>query len=618
MRETSFIKQNKQKWQEFESVLEGQYHDPDKLNELFVQITDDLSYSRTFYPNRSVRVYLNGLAQRIFFTIYKSRRSPLKRFGQFWAEELPQLVHEARREFLLSFLVFALAFGIGVLSSAMDPEFVKVILGDSYVQMTVENIESGDPMKVYKQRGEFGMALGITMNNLTVAFRTFLFGVFFAIGTLVIIVYNGIMVGAFQYFFIEQGLFWESFLTIWIHGTLEISAIIIAGAAGLTMGKGLVFPGTYTRAQAFQRSARRGVKIMIGIAPIIILAGFIEGYLTRHTETPDFVRGAFILVCLLFVLIYFVWYPYIKATVGFAKPIQDSKIPPDSEQRIDFTTIKSSGEIFSDVFTFYKKYFGKIVLLALAGSAIFTASAFVLSGFNLAERFIFPSYRFGVLESLPQLFTSLKINAIPWVNALTFGALMTGVLGWLQQDADRSTKLTRRALVLSFLKNLVVAASLVFVLLSNQWYTPYILLFVLPIAMLWSYTMQVEGLNIFRGLVRAFELLQRNLSKMMGLLVVLALVGFLFFLITETATLWFYLDLASWIANFDEQTMRQVSTVLITFTIMFVLQLLFVLFIIGFGLMYYTLREIAEATHLLERIRQIGVAKRIKGLEQEV
>ena len=75
MRETSFIKQNKEKWKEFEQILENKNKDPDKLNELFIQITDDLSYSRTFYPNRSVRVYLNNLAQRIFTSIYKNKKS---------------------------------------------------------------------------------------------------------------------------------------------------------------------------------------------------------------------------------------------------------------------------------------------------------------------------------------------------------------------------------------------------------------------------------------------------------------------------------------------------------------------------------------------------------------
>ena len=72
MRERKFIEQNKQKWREFERTLESNRKDPDKLSNLFVQITDDLSYSRTFYPNRSVRVYLNNLAQKVFYSIYKN------------------------------------------------------------------------------------------------------------------------------------------------------------------------------------------------------------------------------------------------------------------------------------------------------------------------------------------------------------------------------------------------------------------------------------------------------------------------------------------------------------------------------------------------------------------
>ena len=153
MRETQFIQQNKEKWGEFENILEDEYKDPDKLNDLFVQITDDLSYSRTFYPNRSVRVYLNGLAQRIFHDVHKSPTSPWRAFKHFWTEELPQLYYEARRDMLIAFMVFVLAFGIGVLSCAMDPDFPEIILGESYIDMTESNIKSGDPMAVYKQKG---------------------------------------------------------------------------------------------------------------------------------------------------------------------------------------------------------------------------------------------------------------------------------------------------------------------------------------------------------------------------------------------------------------------------------------------------------------------------------
>jgi uncharacterized membrane protein SpoIIM required for sporulation len=102
---------------------------------------------------------------------------------------------------------------------------------------------------------------------------------------------------------------WESLLAVWLHGTLEISAIIVAGCAGITMGNGWLFPKTYTRLESFKRSAKRGVKIIIGTVPIFITAGFIESYITRHTELPDIIRLLIILLSLTFVLFYYVIYP---------------------------------------------------------------------------------------------------------------------------------------------------------------------------------------------------------------------------------------------------------------------------------------------------------------------
>jgi len=233
MRETSFIKQNKEKWTELEAELRKPKKDPDRLSNLFVQVTDDLSYSRTFYPNRYVRVYLNNLAQRIFLDIYKRKKDHRSRFLNFWKEELPLLVYQSRKEFLLSFIIFLVSMAIGIFSGMHDQNFARLILGDSYVEMTKEYIRSGDPMKVYKVHSGFDMFLGITINNLYVSFLTFLCGLLFVIGTLGMLIRNGIMVGTFQYFFIERGLFKESFLTIWMHGMLEIPCIIIAGAAGI-------------------------------------------------------------------------------------------------------------------------------------------------------------------------------------------------------------------------------------------------------------------------------------------------------------------------------------------------------------------------------------------------
>ena len=353
MRETTFIQQNEEKWKEFELILEGERNAPEKLNDLFIQVTDDLSYARTFYPNRSVRVYLNGLAQRIFFKIYKGKKSKRSHIAAFWVDELPLLLYQARYDLLFAFLLFVGAMAIGMLSCAAEPEFLRTILGDAYVEMTKENIASGDPMAVYKSRGEFNMFLGITLNNLLVALITFLFGVFYGIGSIGSLLVNGIMLGAFQYFFIAEGLFAESFLAVWMHGAFEISSIVIAGAAGITMGRGLVFPKTLTRMRSFQLAARRGLSIMIGVVPLFILAGFIESFMTRYTDAPDALRAFFIFLCLGFVLFYFVVYPRMRVKKGLVDLLKKQKLNPDHMQQINFASIKTTGELFTDTFPFF-------------------------------------------------------------------------------------------------------------------------------------------------------------------------------------------------------------------------------------------------------------------------
>ncbi|MCB0813699.1 MAG: stage II sporulation protein M, partial [Flavobacteriales bacterium] len=115
------------------------------------------------------------------------------------------------------------------------------------------------------------MFLGITVNNVRVALLAFAAGIAAGFGTVYVLLFNGIMVGAFQYFFHEQGVLRESLLTIWVHGTLEISAIVIAGAAGLALGRGMLFPGTYTRMESFRRGAMLGLKVVIGLVPVFVV-----------------------------------------------------------------------------------------------------------------------------------------------------------------------------------------------------------------------------------------------------------------------------------------------------------------------------------------------------------
>lgn len=305
MRESVFIKRNTDKWR---TIEQNPSRDPDELTERFVELTDDLSYARTFYPDADVTRYLNGLAAQMHRGLMQNRPDDRSRFITFWQYELPLLFRQSHRLLAVSAGIFMAACVLGWVSAAHDNTFVRLILGDQYVNMTLENIKKGDPLGVYNSSDQATMFVQITFNNIYVAFRTFIFGLFASFGTVAMLFYNGVMLGSFQYFFYERGLLLDSVLKIWIHGTLEISAIVIAGCAGLTVGNSLLFPGTFSRLESFKRGVRQGLKIAVGLVPVFIVAGFLESFVTRLT-LPPLVSGSIIGISAAFIIWYFVLYP---------------------------------------------------------------------------------------------------------------------------------------------------------------------------------------------------------------------------------------------------------------------------------------------------------------------
>ena len=310
MKEVTFIRQNLSKWRGAELVVETvSDSDVTELADTYIDVTSDLAFAQTHYPESKITRYLNNLASALHNEIYRSRRLRWSRLLTFWTHEMPLTMWEARRELLLSFVIFAASVFVGFLSQLLDPEFCRIILGNNYVDMTLQNIAEGTPMAVYDGAAEDVMFGSITMNNVWVSFVVFVMGIFSSLGTGFFLFRNGVMLGAFQTFFAQHGLLWQSALAIWLHGTLEISAIIVAGAAGIAMGNGWLFPGTYPRLVSFRRGARRGLRIIIGTVPVFVVAGFIESFLTRHTEWPDVLRLTIILCSLAFVIYYYIVLP---------------------------------------------------------------------------------------------------------------------------------------------------------------------------------------------------------------------------------------------------------------------------------------------------------------------
>ena len=310
MREAAFLKENAESWKQFEMLLDQRRNvNPDVLAELFVRLTDDVAYARTFYPDSKTTKYLNTLAARVHQEIYRNKREKSNRFINFWRLEVPEAVYESRGALLTSLVIFLLAMLVGVVSTLNDEKFIRLILGDEYVNMTLENIRNGDPLGIYSKHDQLSMFATITFNNILVSFYAFAMGLLISFGTGYVLLQNGIMLGAFQTLFYKHGLLAKSFLVVYIHGTFEISAIVVAGGAGLVMGNSILFPGTYSRLESFRRGAKRGTKIIIGLVPFFFIAGFLESFVTRYTNMPLILSLLIIFGSLAVMVYYFVIYP---------------------------------------------------------------------------------------------------------------------------------------------------------------------------------------------------------------------------------------------------------------------------------------------------------------------
>jgi len=596
MKETEFIRQNKEKWKQFEEgYRSAEKLEPGQLTKLYIQITDDLSYARTHYSNRSVRLYLNRLAQNVYFSIYKNRVHRWRKFSAFWKDELPAVFYNGRKELLFSTIFFVIAFAIGILSCAEDPQFARFILGDGYVDMTEENIASGDPMKVYKERGQGDMFMGITLNNLRVAFYTFILGITLGLGTSVFILYNGVMIGTFQYFFVEKGLFAESFLTIWVHGAMEVSAIIIAGAAGFALGKSILFPGTYSRAVALRIGAVKAFKMFMGIVPIIVIAGFLEAFFTRYTEVPQWIRALIIASEFGFMIFYFVVYPIRKS-----KLINSFKDRPDELYRtkakeVQFNHVKKESQLFAEAFTLYKLNV-KPILQWVSILSLFSTLAFIVSaGWDNINTANF------VFNELQHVFAFRFYPYMLMVLSVCIGILLIiPIQKTIKQALPHHEKDKSRLVII-----------LMACCLSAIWLIPFyiegaagiiICLLLLPL-LLFLLTWISDFRQTNTPPPSFFSLLFINFGGMLFLLTSFLLLGFIMLNVTDEGLAYFHLELLKWNIPFDEELMMRITDSILTFTMFWFFYALLPLISFGFSNYYFSNKEVLTAGHLFNRIK---------------
>lgn len=313
MREIAFIKQNKAKWLSFEQALSSNFkRDPEDLADAYIQLLNDLSYAQSYYPKSKTTTYLNYLVAQIYRKIYKTRRVERNRVVFFFKREIPEIVYQNRKAVLFAFLLFLFFSIIGALSAKYDTTFVRFILGDDYVNNTLQNIQKGDPMAIYKSGDSTIMFIKITMNNIKVAASAVVYGITAGFLTFYIAMQNGIMLGSFQYFFYEHHVFEASLRGIWLHGAMEIFSIVISTSAGFIIAGAILFPKTYSRLVSFKNGIQEAIKLFISTLPFFVAAGFIEGFVTRYSNTmPLWLNLLIIFGTLSIITFYYLIYPVI-------------------------------------------------------------------------------------------------------------------------------------------------------------------------------------------------------------------------------------------------------------------------------------------------------------------
>ena len=327
MREVAFIKQNKEKWLGIEQIISGKIKkNPDDLASLYINLVNDLSFAQTYYPKSKITVYLNHLSSQIFQQIYKTKRIEKNRFLYFFKTEVPLLVYQYRRYMLYAFVFFILFTAIGFISTFYNKDFPRSLLGDDYVNMTIENIKKGNAVAVYASGSNWGTAFSIIFNNLMVGAKLYIWGIFGGIGSLYALLQNSIMLGAFQYFFQQQGALLESARGIWLHGVFEIFSIVIETMAGLILGASILFPKTLSRFNSFKIGFKDSFKIFLSTVPFTIVAGLIEGFVTRYALKMPLVLNLIIIFGTLSIVVY---YYFIYSGIRYKKLTHDSILPKE-------------------------------------------------------------------------------------------------------------------------------------------------------------------------------------------------------------------------------------------------------------------------------------------------
>jgi uncharacterized membrane protein SpoIIM required for sporulation len=282
---TRWLEKRKTYWARLEQLVDRSnkggisaldHRELQELGLLYRQTASDLATVREDVTSNQLSFYLNQLLGRAHNLIYMGHKQKISGLVRFYTQTFPQVFRETFPQTFLAFLIFAVA-GIATWAVTIhDPAFAHRMLGPEMMatiekrEMWTKSIVTIKPLA----------ASAIMTNNLTVCFTAFAMGITAGLGTINMMVTNGMLIGVIGAATWQAGMALQLWSFVAGHGALELPAIFISGGAGLEIARGMLFPGLLPRRESLALAGSRAARLMIGIVPMLIVAGIIEGFVS--------------------------------------------------------------------------------------------------------------------------------------------------------------------------------------------------------------------------------------------------------------------------------------------------------------------------------------------------
>src|SRR2546427_8773731 len=259
-----------------------------ELGLLYRQVAADLASVREDPASRRLSAYLNELLARAHNLIYMGRRPRPRGILLFYTEGFPQAFRATFNYTLAAFCLFLVGSLVGFLVSLRDPSFQRFFLGSQMADTIERRVMWTHSIVAIKPL----VSTAVMTNNLVVSFGAFALGVTGGVGTIYMLVTNGLLLGVIAAACSQAGMSLQLWPFVAPHGVLELPAIFIAGGGGLLIARGLLFPGLLARRDSLAQAGKQAVRLMLGTIPMLIVAGVIEAFVSP-TAIPALLKFAF-------------------------------------------------------------------------------------------------------------------------------------------------------------------------------------------------------------------------------------------------------------------------------------------------------------------------------------